>query len=109
MIKKYVHIFTCLIIIFPWIISIAQEENQYSSSHLTEEELADILKKGNILSLESIIAKIKKKPNDRLLEVELLNYNIRLVYKVEILKMDGVVVNYFLDAKTGQDITKLLE
>lgn len=109
MIKKYIHIFTCLIITFPWAVSIAQEKNQYSSSHLTEEELSDILKKGNVLSLESIIARLKKQPNDRLLEVELLNYDVRLVYKIEILKTDGVVVNYFLDAETGQDVTKLLE
>lgn len=108
MIKKNKYIFLFLVLASFQIASYGQED-QYSSTHLTEEELAEILKNGNVLSLENIIARIEKNTNDRLLEVELMNYNIRLVYKIEILKTNGVVVNYFLDAVTGQDITNLLE
>lgn len=87
----------------------AQEETQYESTHLTREELAVILKSGDVLSLEEIVLQIKRSENDRMLEVELLNYDDRLVYQIEILNSTGVVVNYFLDGKTGEDITKLLE
>lgn len=109
MIKKTKYIYIFLILALHQIACYGQEEEQYSSTHLTEEELAEILKNGNVLSLENIIARIEKKTEDRLLEVELMNYDIRLVYKIEILQTNGVVVNYFLDAVTGQDITKLLE
>ncbi len=101
--------FIVTLLFLAWPIANAQEEDQYSSTHLTEEELAEILKNGDVLSLENVIDRISKSKEDRLLEVELLNYDIRLVYKIEILKTNGVVVNYFLDAMTGQNITKLLE
>ncbi|MCP5382286.1 MAG: PepSY domain-containing protein [Kordiimonadaceae bacterium] len=88
--------------------SFAQEE-QYESNHLSREELAEILKSGDILSLEQIISFIHKEKEDRMLEVELLNYDGVLIYQIEILTAKGVVVTYYLDGKTGQDASSLLE
>jgi len=86
----------------------AQEE-QYESTHLSREELTEILKSGDVLSLEKIIESINRDQGDRMLEVELLNYDGVLIYQIEILKSDGVVVAYFLDGKTGADASHLLE
>lgn len=87
----------------------AQDEQQFESTHLSKEELSEILKSGDVLSLESIIEKIDRQQNDRMLEVELLNYDGVLIYQIEILKTSGVVVAYYLDAKTGEDASSLLE
>ncbi|MBT5074217.1 MAG: PepSY domain-containing protein [Kordiimonadaceae bacterium] len=87
----------------------AQQEQQFESTHLSKEELSEILKSGDVLSLEAVIEKINKDKNDRMLEVELLNYDDVLIYQIEILKTNGVVVTYYLDAKTGEDASRLLE
>lgn len=107
--KNIILILWGIMIIAMGTIGYAQEETQYESTHLTREELAEILSSGDVLSLEEIVLQIKRSENDRMLEVELLNYDDRLVYQIEILNSNGVVVNYFLDGKTGEDITKLLE
>lgn len=85
------------------------QEVQYESTHLSTEELADILKRGDIIGLEKIIIKINKGSNDRMLEVELLNYDGLLIYHVEILRISGEVVTYWFDAKTGKDVSNILE
>ena len=84
-------------------------EQQYESNHLSREELTEILKSGDVLSLEKIIETIERETDDRMLEVELLNYDGVLIYQIEILKADGVVVTYFLDGKTGNNASHLLE
>jgi uncharacterized membrane protein YkoI len=85
------------------------QEHSYESTHLSKEELAEILKKGDILSLEKIISKLSKEPNDRMLEVELLNYDGLLIYQIEILKGNGVVITHFLDGKSGNDVSNIME
>ena len=92
-----------------WVSFTVAQEEQYESNHLSREELAEILKRGDILSLEQIISFIRKEKDDRMLEVELLNYDGVLIYQIEILTAKGVVVTYYLDGKTGQDASSLLE
>lgn len=87
----------------------AAQEKQYESTHLSKEELAEILKNGDVLNLEKIIRKTKREEGDRILEVELLNYEGILTYQIEILKSDGVVTTLYLDGKTGEDVSHLME
>jgi len=88
--------------------SLAQK-HQYESTHLSKQELAEILKRGDVLSLEKIIKHLSREKDDRMLEVELLNYDGVHIYQIEILKASGIVVTYYLDGKTGQDASHLLE
>lgn len=87
----------------------ASQEAQYESSHLSKDELTEVLTSGDLLSLEKIIKKIRRESNDRMLEVELLNYDGILIYQIEILKTSGVVITHYLDGKTGDDASHLLE
>lgn len=91
------------------VVTVSAQEQQYESTHLSREELTEILKSGDVLSLEKIIEGIAREKDDRMLEVELLNYDGVLIYQIEILKSDGVVVTYFLDGKTGDNASHLLE
>ena len=59
----------------------AQEEKQYDSTHLTREELTEILRSGDRLGLDSILHVIKKQDDDRILEIEFVHYGELLVYK----------------------------
>ncbi|MEZ5758199.1 MAG: hypothetical protein R3D86_08260 [Emcibacteraceae bacterium] len=100
--------FGVMVLLFGGESAFSQEE-QYESNHLSQEELAEILKSGDILGLEQIISFIHREKDDRMLEVELLNYDGVLIYQIEILTAKGVVVTYYLDGKTGQDASSLLE
>lgn len=106
--KFIVFVFVALSCIFAVAIVNAQEQ-QYESTHLSQEELTEILKNGDVLSLEKIIEYLDRDHDDRMLEVELLNYDGVLIYQIEVLKTDGVVVTYFLDGKTGDNASHLLE
>lgn len=90
-------------------ISFAAQDKKYQSTHLSKEELENILKSGDVLSLEKIIQKTKREEKDRILEVELLNYDGILIYQIEILKSDGVVMTLYLDGKTGENASHLME
>jgi uncharacterized membrane protein YkoI len=106
--KFIIFIFAALCCIFS-VATVSAQEQQYESTHLSREELTEILKSGDVLSLEKIIETIARDHDDRMLEVELLNYDGVLIYQIEVLKADGVVVTYFLDGKTGDNASHLLE
>jgi len=81
-----------------------RDTRPYTSRHLSPEQLRELREDGDILSLESIISLIRKNKSDRLLEVELLEKNNILFYKVEILEQSGIIKKYFLDPRTGKSI-----
>ena len=109
--NAYKHVLSVFVAISCFIFAVGSsaQENQYESTHLSREELTEILRSGDVLSLEKIIDSIDRTHDDRMLEVELLNYDGVLIYQIEILKSDGVVVTYFLDGKTGDNASHLLE
>ncbi|WP_138380722.1 PepSY domain-containing protein [Luteithermobacter gelatinilyticus] len=79
----------------------AEDDPQYRSHHLSPEQLQKLRQDGSILSLEEIIRLIRRNDTDRLLEVELLEKDNILFYKVELLEQSGIVRKYFLDPRTG--------
>jgi len=89
------------------VLTYAEEEPEVYSHHLTGEELKEIRKSSDILALDKIISHINLGKMDRILEVELLKYSEAFIYEVQILKSNGIVVTYFHDGKTGQNIPKL--
>lgn len=66
-------------------------------------EARQLLDAGQILPLETILAKARKSFPGRMLEVELEKKSgQRIVYEIEILKNDGVVQIVYLDARSGE-------
>ena len=82
----------------------AGDEDHYKAHHLSPEQLVKLQKDGSILSLEQIIDLVRRDKEDRLLEVELLENNGYLFYKVELLQKSGIVKKYLLDARSGEPI-----
>ncbi|WP_321390401.1 PepSY domain-containing protein [Emcibacter sp.] len=81
------------------------EEERYISHHLSPEQLVRLQQDGDILGLEEIINLVRRNESDRLLEVELLEKNDTLYYKVEILEKSGIVKKYLLDSRTGKPVS----
>jgi uncharacterized membrane protein YkoI len=56
---------------------------------------------GDIIPLAQILATVSRERPGRILEVELLTHHNRLVYRIELVDMQGVVWYLHLDAMQG--------
>lgn len=65
------------------------------------ERARELLKNGEILSLSEILSQVSSKIPGKLLEVELEERKGRVVYEIEFLGEDGVVIKMLVEAKTG--------
>ena len=83
-------------------LSVSQE---IGSNSLSREEITENLKSGNVLSYQSILDKIPREKEDRIIEAELVSYDGLLIYHLEILKENGIVEVHLIDGKTGKDVS----
>jgi uncharacterized membrane protein YkoI len=83
------------------------QEKRTDRSSLSREEITDNLKKGEVLDYETILSTIKRSPEDRIIEAELISYDGLIIYHIEILKPTGVVDIHLIDGKTGEDASHL--
>lgn len=75
-----------------------------------DQELARALtKSGEIVPLDSVIAKALAEAGGNLLEADLDTKNNSYVYELQILMSDGVVWEYVYDARNGALINKKKE
>ena len=65
------------------------------------DEARRLSQSGDILSLQVILEKLRPRYPGKVLEVELERKSGRLIYELEILSKDGVVLELYIDAKTG--------
>ncbi len=64
-----------------------------------------LLERGQIVSLELLLANIRQHGDWQILELELDERDDRLIYEVELLDQQGRVHKLNYDAKTGQELT----
>lgn len=64
-----------------------------------------LLERGQIVSLELLLANIRQHGDWQILELELDERDDRLIYEVELLDQQGKVHKLNYDAKTGQELT----
>lgn len=64
---------------------------------------------GQILSLEEVLEAVQAEHPGRLLEAEFEHHRGRPIYEIELLEPDGVVMEYLLDATTGELIEQYVE
>jgi uncharacterized membrane protein YkoI len=68
-----------------------------------DHDLAKHLKdSGEIIPLDKLIADVHRRYAGRILEVELEQKRGQYVYEIEMVDDDGLVNEYFYDAKTGE-------
>lgn len=68
-----------------------------------------LVEKGEILSLESLLAKQSLLLRGKLLDVELEYENMRWIYEIEVLDESGRVSEYWFDAQVGERISQRTE
>jgi len=62
----------------------------------------ELLTKGEILSLSDILARVSSQVPGKILEIKLEEKKGEVVYEIEFLAEDGVVMEMYLDAKTAK-------
>ena len=72
----------------------AEEADHDIAKHLRDS--------GEIVSLDKLIADVHTRHAGRILEVELQQKHDQYVYEFEMVDDDGLVNEYFYDAKTGE-------
>tara|TARA_R110002153_G_scaffold18021_3_gene63117 strand:+ start:175898 stop:176191 length:294 start_codon:yes stop_codon:yes gene_type:complete len=65
-----------------------------------------LLERGQIISIDHLLANIRQHGDWQILELELDEYHDRLIYEVELLDQQGTVHKLNYDAKTGQELTR---
>ncbi|MBL7003109.1 MAG: PepSY domain-containing protein [Gammaproteobacteria bacterium] len=71
------------------------------SDHIEAREL---LKNGEILPLDDILQNVRQQYTGVLLDIELEKEDGVIVYEFEILNQEGVVIEVYVDAKSGEII-----
>lgn len=77
------------------------ESDQYESRRLMEQ--------GKILPLQQVLDHLGQQQAGRVLEVELEDVQGRYIYEIELLGEDGRVLEYEIDAASGEIINGNLE
>jgi len=77
------------------------ESDQHESRRLMEQ--------GEILPLQQVLDHLGQRHAGRVLEVELERVHGRYIYEIELLGEDGRVLEYEIDAASGEIINRKLE
>ena len=86
-----------------WTLAAGLLVTEPSIAHHDHDEIRQLRHSGQIVSLETIIAKHRRtQPGGQLLEAELEFEQGRYVYELKILGEDGVVREFEYDARTGE-------
>ena len=72
-------------------------------------EIRGLVKRGEILPLEDILARYPEAEYGRLLDLEVENEHGRIVYEMEFLRDDGRVLEVEIDAKDGTLLEQEIE
>ena len=73
------------------------------------ERARELLSKGEILSLSEILARVSNQVPGKILEIKLEEEKGEVVYEIEFLGEDGVVMEMYLDAKTAKILSVEVE
>lgn len=73
-----------------------------ATSNADQKDARKLVAQGEILSLDQILAEVKKSHQGRILEVELEHKHGRLLYELELIDQNGIVWELYYDAKSGE-------
>lgn len=80
-------------------------EDAVVSTDLGPDTVRTLRESGDILSLESVLEKVRQEYPGRIIEIELEDEDGRMIYELEVVDDDGIVNEIEVDATTG-DILK---
>ena len=73
-----------------------------AGEELGQTEIRELVRQGEILPLETILAQFPPKEYGKLLDLEVEREQGRVVYEFEFLRSDGRIIEIEVDAKNGR-------
>ena len=92
---KIMYVFLALIV---WTVSF----NSYAGKGLDAEQIRQLLSRGEILSLDSILKMNQAQLQGRLLDLEVEQDHGRIIYEMEFILDNGHVLEFEIDAASGR-------
>ena len=83
--------------------------NVAASEDVDHAEIRDLVRKGQILPLESIMLRFPEKQYGKLLDLEVEREHGIIVYEIEFLRSDGSIVEFEVDARNGKILRQEIE
>lgn len=83
--------------------------NVRADGDLTNRQIRNLVKQGEILSLDAILKKFPEDSSGRLLDLEVENEHGRIIYELEFLKHNGEVIELKIDAANGAILQQEVE
>ena len=80
-----------------------------ASEELGQAEIRELVRRGEILPLESLLAQFPPKEYGKLLDLEVEREHGSVVYEFEFLRADGRIVEVEVDAKNGRILEQEIE
>lgn len=108
--KHYAYIIITCMLLGPAVLSAnsenkeppVQHESMLVSADMDAGKARSLKEAGDIMSLEDLLAKVRKDNPGRVIEIELDEENGRYVYELELVDDQGKVWELELDAKNGE-------
>lgn len=80
-----------------------------ASEELGQMEIRELVRQGEILPLETILARFPAKEYGKLLDLEVEREHGTVVYQFEFLRTDGRIIEIEVDAKNGSLLEEEIE
>ncbi len=80
-----------------------------ASEDLDQAEIRELVRQGEILPLETILARFPSDEYGKLLDLEVESKHGGVVYEFEFLRADGHVIEIDVDARTGRILEQEIE
>ena len=80
-----------------------------ASEELGQAEIRELVRQGEILPLETILARFPAKEYGKLLDLEVEREHGTVIYEFEFLRTDGRIVEIEVDARNGRILEQEIE
>jgi uncharacterized membrane protein YkoI len=77
-------------------------DQSFQQAKVDADEARELKQSGQIMSLETLIAKVRQDYPGQIIKIELDDRDDRYVYEIEIVDDAGIVIDLRIDAATGE-------
>ncbi len=98
-----------MMLLFPALVAGTISYNVAASDDLDQSEIRELVRQGEIMPLETILAQFPPKEFGKLLDLEVEREDGVVVYEFEFLRADGRIVEIEVDARNGKVLEQEIE
>ena len=95
--------------LFPALVAGTISYQAFASEELGQAEIRELVRQGEILPLETILARFPTEEYGKLLDLEVERERGTVVYEFEFLQADGRIVEIEIDASNGSILEQEIE